>query len=176
MKGCSSAEVLNFGRAKERACSFQTPIEQSRCRERAGCTLISRHCGSTNDHRDSLKFVQEVARFVTSCFKKKKLLGGSEKSLNLTTKSLSWQHCAHLYYSPLSLCLTAAARTFSNVHTYRNIWTTANQRGGPPFTISAWLDHHMGLMCVCCYTTGRLSESQRLFFLATSDSFFFPHH
>ncbi len=190
------------------------------------CSLISRRCGSTNDHGDSLKFVQEVARFVTSRFLEKKSLGGSEKSLNLATKSLNWQHCAHLYYSPLSL--TAAAHAFpKRTHTYRNIWTTANQRGGPHFTISDWfrpgvpklvpgasptlhilhvsfmsltkerckmcsvgeapgtclgttgLDHNMGLMCVCCWTTGRFSESQRLFFSrtargATSD-FFLSH-
>ncbi len=52
----------------ERDCSSQTLTEQSRCRERAACTLISRRCGSTNDPRDSLKFVYKVARFVTSCF------------------------------------------------------------------------------------------------------------
>ncbi len=43
--------------------------------------MISRCCGSTNDH--SLKFVQEVARFVTSRFFGKKSLWGSEKVLNL---------------------------------------------------------------------------------------------
>ncbi len=55
--------------------------------------------------------------------------------------SLSWQQCTHLYYSPLSLCLTAAAHVThlsTRTHTYRNIWTTPNQRGGPPFTISDW--------------------------------------
>ncbi len=52
----------------ERGCSSQTLTEQSRCRERAACTLILRRWSSTNDHRDSLKFVQEVARFVTSRF------------------------------------------------------------------------------------------------------------
>ncbi len=42
----------------------------------------------------------------------------------------------HLYYSPLSDC--SSTRIFKRTHTYRNIWTTANQRGGPPFTISDW--------------------------------------
>ncbi len=31
--------------------------EQSRCREKAVCALILRSCGSTNDHRDSLKCI-----------------------------------------------------------------------------------------------------------------------
>ncbi len=71
-------------------------------------------------------------------FFEKKLLGGSEKSLNLATKSLSWQHCVHLYYSPLSLSDCSSTRIFTLTHTYRNIWTTANRGGGPPFTISDW--------------------------------------
>ncbi len=67
------------------------PLRRSlnrRCRERAACALISHRCGSnvTNDHRDSLKFVQEVARFVTSHFFGKR---GSEKSVN-------WQHCVRI--------------------------------------------------------------------------------
>ncbi len=141
-------------------CSSQTLTEQSRCRERAACVLISRRCGSTDDHRDSLKFVQEVARFVTSHFKKKKaLLGGSEKSL-------SWQHCTHLYYSPLSLSDCSSTRIFKRTHTYRNIWTTANQRGVRPSLSLIGLDHDMGLMCVCCWSTGRLSET---FFSWTAD-------
>ncbi len=52
----------------ERGCSSQMLTEQSRGRERGACVLISRRCGSTSDHRNSLKFVQEVARFVTSLF------------------------------------------------------------------------------------------------------------
>ncbi len=60
--------------------------EQSRCREKALCALISRSCSSTNDHRDSLKFVHEVARFVTSSLFGKKVAIGSEKALNLANK------------------------------------------------------------------------------------------
>ncbi len=110
--------------------SSQTLTEQSRCRERAACMLISCRCGSTNDHRDSLKFVQEVARFVTSrFFGEKKSLGGSEKSLNLVTKPLSLQNTAHISTTPpLSLSDCSSTCIFKRTHTYRNIWTTA--KGG----------------------------------------------
>ncbi len=77
--------------------------------------------------------------------------------------SLSWQHCTHLY-SPLSLCLTAAAHVThlsTRTHTYRNIWTTANQRGGPPFTISDWFrPRYKPNGSVFCW----VSESRILFF------------
>ncbi len=62
--------------------------------------------------------------------------------------SLSWQHCTHLYYSPLSLCLTAAAHVThlsTRTHTYRNIWTTANQRGVRPSLSLIGLDHDISL-------------------------------
>ncbi len=39
----------------------------------------------------------------------------------------------HLY---LFLSDCSSTRIFKRTHMYRNIWTTANQRGGPPFTIS----------------------------------------
>ncbi len=115
--------------------------------------LISRCISSTNDHRDSLKFVQEVARFVTSWLFGRNVARGVWKDKVATH---------------LSLCLTAAAHAFSNLHTYRNILIMANQREGPPFTLSD-LDHDMGLMCVCYWTTGRLSESQRLFFFLRNE-------
>ncbi len=81
--------------------------------------------------------------------------------------SLSWQHCTHLYYSPLSLCLTAAAHVThlsTRTHTYRNIWTTANQRGGPPFTISDWFrPRYKPNGGVFCWTTEFLSRGHFFF-------------
>ncbi len=151
-------------------CSSQMLTEQNRWRERAACALISHHCGSTKDHRDSLKFVQEVARFVTSrFFGEKKSLGWSEK-----TKSLSWHHCTHLYCSPL--CLTAAAHAFSNVsytHIQEYLDHGQSEGGVRPSLSLIGLNHNMGLMCVCCWTTGRLSESLRLCLLFWNSSFFF---
>ncbi len=88
-----------------------------------------------------------------------------EKSRWGTGKSLSWQHCGHLYYTPLSLT-AAAAHAFSNIHTCSGISGPRPIRGGVcPSLFLIGLDHDMSLMCVCCLTTGRLSESQRLFFL-----------
>ncbi len=129
-------------------CSSQMLTKQSRCRERAACALISRRCGDHTDTlRDLLKFVQEIARFVTSSF-----FGKKTKSLWGSKKALSWQHCTHLCYSPLSVWL----QQHTHFHTYRNIWTTANQRGVRPSLSLIGLDHDMSLMCVCCWTTGRL--------------------
>ncbi len=137
------------------------PLRCSLNRADAEKELISRRCGSANDHRDSIKFVQEVARFVTSCFFGKKVarvvwkvIKSSDKVAKLATLRAS------LLLS--SLCLTAAAHAFSNVHTRKGISGPRPIRGGSLSLIG--LDHDMGLICVCCWTTGRLSESQRLFF------------
>ncbi len=43
---------------------------------------------------------------------------------------------ASLLLTSLSDC--SSTRIFKRTHTYRNIWTTANQKGGPHFTISDW--------------------------------------
>ncbi len=98
--------------------------EQSRCRVL--------YCGSTNDHRDSLTFVQEVARLVT--------------------KLLFWKKKVN-----------------------REIWKVAkSSHKVAKLAILQYigLDHDMGLMYVCCWTTGRLSESQRLFLFSNGWS----HH
>ncbi len=88
--------------------------------------------------------------------------------------SLSWQHCTHFYYSPLSLCLTAAAHVThlsTRTHTYRNIWTTANQRGGPPFTISDWFrPRYKPNGGVFCWTTEFLSRGYFFSFLEWLDA------
>ncbi len=50
-------------------------------------------------------------------------------------------------------------------HTCTGISGPQPIRGGIHPSLSLiGLDHDMGLMCVCCWTTGRLSESRRLFF------------
>ncbi len=86
---------------------------------------------------------------------------------------------ASLLLTSLSVWLQQHTDIFKRTHTYRNIWTTANQRGVRPSLSLIDLDHDMGLICVCCWTPGRLSESQRLFFSliagrtgATADFFF----
>ncbi len=154
------------------ACKIREAIisvltERSLNRALAGKELHarwSRAAAAIPDHRDSLKFVQEVARFVTSRFFGKKSLGGLKSRLVGNT--------AHLYYSPLSLSDCSSTRT--GISEPRPI------RGGVCPSLSLiGLDHDMSLMCVCCWTTGRLSESQRLFFpsrtagrtSATSDLF-----
>ncbi len=81
--------------------------------------------------------------------------------------SLSWQHCTHLYYSPLSLCLTAAAHVThlsTHTHTYRNIWTTANQRGVRPSLSLIGLDHDISLPGVSFVEPHRVSEFLDTFF------------
>ncbi len=118
-------------------------------------------------HRDSLKFVQEVARFVTSRFFGKKVLWRSERALNLATKSLNGQHCVHLYYSPLSLSDCSSTR-IKRTHTYMNIWTT----------ISDWFRPRYGPN-VCLLLNHRVVET---FFFSNGWShrcdlrFFLSHH
>ncbi len=47
-------------------------------------------------------------------------------------------------YSPLSLPDCSSTRIFKLTHTYRNILTMANQREGPPFTLSDWFRPRYG--------------------------------
>ncbi len=70
-----------------------------------------------------------------------------------------------LSYSPLSLSDSSSTRIFKRTHTYRNIWTTANQRGGPPFTISDWFRPR--------YETNVSVVEQQRDFLSRGNFFFF---
>ncbi len=59
------------------------------------CAVIcARRCGSTNDHRDSLKFVQEVARFVTSRFFEEKKMNAN-RCMGMIRKPMGefWPEC-----------------------------------------------------------------------------------
>ncbi len=123
------------------ACKLREAII-SLLTERAGLLLSDAHwteqmqsCVRTNRTKKSLD-LSLVA------FLEKKSLWGSKK-----TKSLSWQHCVHLYYSPLSLSDCSSTRMFKLTHTYRNIWNMVNQRRGGgvlPFTISDWIRPRYG--------------------------------
>ncbi len=94
----------------------------------------------------------------------KKLLWGSTKALNVA--KLATLH-APLLLTSFSLSDCSSTRdTFVNAHThtYRNIWTTANQRGGPPFTISDWFrPRYKPNGGVFCWTTEFLSRGYFFF-------------
>ncbi len=139
---------------------FSVLTERSLNRALAGKELRarwSRAAAAIPDHRDSLKFVQEVARFVTSRFFGKKSLGGSKKSL-------SWQHSASLLLTSLSVWLQQHTHFQTYTHVQEYLDHGQSEGGVQPSLSLIGLDHDMGLMCVCCWTTWRLSESQRLFF------------
>ncbi len=76
-----------------------------------------------------------------------------------------------LTYSPLSLSDSSSTRIFkrthTHTHTYRSIWTTANQRGGPPFTISDWFRPR--------YETNVSVVEQQRDFLSRGDFFLFSN-
>ncbi len=63
--------------------------------------------------------------------------------------------------------LQTHTHTHTHTHTYRNIWTTANQRGGPPFTISDWFRPR--------YETNVSVVEQQRDFLSRGDFFFFAN-
>ncbi len=67
--------------------------------------------------------------------------------------------CIFLY---LSLSDCSSTRIFKRTHTYRNIWTTANQRKVRPSLSLIGLDHDMSLTCLLLNSRERLSESRRL--------------
>ncbi len=70
-------------------------------------------------HRHSERLVKSLSKksldLSLVALKKKK----KKKSLWGSTKALNWQHCAHLYYSPLSLSDCSSTRdAFVNMHTH----------------------------------------------------------
>ncbi len=103
-------------------------------------------------------------------------ISGRVRALNLTvplgsgrvgSDNLGYGPGSGFSFEPVQTSsLTAAAHVthFSTrTHTYWNIWTTANQRGGPPFTISDWFrPRYKPNGGVFCWT--RVSESRILFF------------
>ncbi len=91
--------------------------------------------------------------------------GTVRRSLNRADSEKELRASLLTLLTSLSLCLTAAAHASSNTHTYRNIWTTANQRGGPPFTISDWFRPR--------YEPNVSVVEQQRDFLSRGDFFFF---
>ncbi len=113
--------------------------------------------------------IWKIAEFAWFCdkFSDRRILEGLSDAH--WTDQIQRKSCVHLYYSPLSLCLTAASSTRifkrTHTHTHRNIWTTANQRGGPPFTISDWFrPRYKPNGGVFCWTTEFLSRGYFFFF------------
>ncbi len=72
---CKIREVI-ISVLTERAAPLRRSLNSADAEKKLHA-LISRRRGNTNKHRDSLKFVQEVTRFVTSRY------AGSKKALNL---------------------------------------------------------------------------------------------
>ncbi len=137
-----------------------TPLRRSLNRADAEKELRARWSRAfVNDHRDtlrnSLKFVQEVARFVTSRFfgEKKNLLSGYKKALNLAKLA--------------TLCASLQQHTHFQRYTHLQEYLDHGQSEGGvrPSLSLIGLDHDMSLMCVCCWTTGRLSVSETFFCL-----------
>ncbi len=98
------------------------------------------------------------------------MLWGSTKALNVA--KLATLH-ASLLLTSFSLSDRSSTRdAFVNApHTYRNIWTTANQRGGPPFTISDWFrPRYKPNGGVFCWTTEFLSRGYFFSFLEWLDA------
>ncbi len=116
-------------------------------------------------HKDLLKFVQEVARFVTSrFFVKKKSFWRSERALNLATKSLNGQHCVHVYYSPLSLSDCSSTR-IKCTHTYMNIWTTISDWFRPRYGPNVCLLLNHRVVETFFFSNGWLHRCDLRFFL-----------
>ncbi len=90
-------------------CSLNRADAEKELRVRWSCAVAA--VPTITETRQSLS-KKSLDLSLVALKKNKKTLEGSEKSLNLVTKSLSWHHCAHLYYSPLSLPDCSSTHTF----------------------------------------------------------------
>ncbi len=110
--------------------------------QRKSCVRWSCAVAAVPTITDSRLSLSKKSLDVTSRFFGKKVSRWSEKSPNLVTKSLNWQH-SHLYFSPLSLYACSSTRVFKRTHVQEYL-DHGQSEGGPPFTIADWFRPRYG--------------------------------